>query len=62
MDSQYIYINEFIDLGVETAMRHHKFNTDEIRWYFTKQDLDSVCAERSDLDPVQNRTDSQQQP
>jgi hypothetical protein len=26
----YQYLNEFIDLGVETAMKHHKFSNDEI--------------------------------
>ncbi len=55
----YKYLNKFIDFGVEKAMRHHKFNDDEIvNWlvYFTTQDPDPVCAERWDPDPVQNRT------
>ncbi len=29
----YKYLNKFIDLGVEKAMRHHKSNNDEIDWY-----------------------------
>jgi hypothetical protein len=29
----YKYLNKFIDLGVEKAMRHDKFNNDEIGWY-----------------------------
>jgi hypothetical protein len=35
MDYQhrYLYLNKFIDFGVEKAMRHHKFNSDEIDWY-----------------------------
>jgi hypothetical protein len=31
MDNQ--YLNQFIDLGVEKTMRHHKFNDAEIDWY-----------------------------
>jgi hypothetical protein len=26
-------LNKFIDLGVEKAMRHYKFNNDEKDWY-----------------------------
>jgi hypothetical protein len=29
----YQYLNEFIDPGVEKAMKHKKFNKDEIGWY-----------------------------
>jgi hypothetical protein len=28
----YQYLNEFVDLGVEKAMKHHKFNNDQIGW------------------------------
>ncbi len=28
------YLNKFIDLGVEKAMKHHKFNNDEIYWWY----------------------------
>jgi hypothetical protein len=29
----YQYLNDFIDLRVEKAMRHHKFTSDETGWY-----------------------------
>jgi hypothetical protein len=29
----YKYLTKFINLGVKKAMRHHKFNDDEIDWY-----------------------------
>jgi hypothetical protein len=29
----YKYLNKFIDMGVEKAVRHHTFNNDKIDWY-----------------------------
>ncbi len=30
---EYLCLNKFIDLGVEKAMKHHKFINDETGWY-----------------------------
>ncbi len=61
----YQYLNKFIDLGVEKAMRHQKFNNDELDWYILLSMIRNgdgsvlVCAERPDRDPVRNRPDPQ---
>jgi hypothetical protein len=34
----YQFLNEFVELEVEKAMRHRKFNNDEIGWYRTYPD------------------------
>ncbi len=31
----YQFLNEFVELEVEKAMRHRKFNNDEIGWYLS---------------------------
>ncbi len=57
-----VYLNEFIDLGVEKAMRHHKFNNDEIGCIFYKVGSGSSLFYAEKLDPnpnlVQNQTGS----
>jgi hypothetical protein len=40
----YWYPNEFIDLGIGKAMRHHKFDNEDSDWYILlRRILSGLC-------------------
>jgi hypothetical protein len=58
MDDQ--YLNKFIDLGVEKAMRHHKFNNyQKIDWYILLSRIHPVWSARRGRIRIRNTAHTQ---